>query len=181
MTISESSITLDFPDSNYFRFQDCQGYKSLDNLKEMDACWYETSTDTLYLIELKDWGNANIDEENNPSISRDEIDEIKTGITKHRLFELWKKSVDSTSMFLSVLLDTPYSLQIKACVPFSISKKTNIKILSIINWTDTDISYLSNIHAEYKSKFKPFAKLFNIKAYVVMSKYQATQQYDWIK
>ena len=37
MAITESSITLNFPDNNYFRFEDCQGYKDIqDNLKEMD-------------------------------------------------------------------------------------------------------------------------------------------------
>ena len=39
MAITESSITLNFPDNNYFRFQDCKGYKDIqDNFKEMDAC-----------------------------------------------------------------------------------------------------------------------------------------------
>lgn len=38
MIITESAITLNFPDNNYFRFQDCEGYQALSghNFKEMD-------------------------------------------------------------------------------------------------------------------------------------------------
>lgn len=61
MSITESSITLNFPDNNYFRFQDCNGYKTIqNNFKEMDACWYDQASDILYIIELKDWSVANL-------------------------------------------------------------------------------------------------------------------------
>lgn len=42
MPITESSITLNFPDNNFFRLGECDGYKKIQNhLSEMDACWYE--------------------------------------------------------------------------------------------------------------------------------------------
>ena len=58
MPIIESGIILNFPDSNYFRLGDCDGYKKIqDNFSEMDACWYDQANDTLYIIELKNWEN----------------------------------------------------------------------------------------------------------------------------
>ena len=41
---TESQITLDFPDSNFFRFSSCRGYatQSGNYFKEMDACWYDS-------------------------------------------------------------------------------------------------------------------------------------------
>ncbi len=32
MSISESGITLNFPDNNYFRFQNCKAYQKLSNI-----------------------------------------------------------------------------------------------------------------------------------------------------
>jgi hypothetical protein len=64
MPITESSITLNFPDNNYFRLGDCEGYKILQNhFAEMDVCWYDSTKDILYLIELKNWGNNRLVEE----------------------------------------------------------------------------------------------------------------------
>ncbi len=78
MAIEESSIVLDFPDNNYFRLQGCEGYKRIqDNLKEMDVCWYDSNSDVLYLIELKDWGSNTLEEEKDQSKSESEINKIK--------------------------------------------------------------------------------------------------------
>jgi hypothetical protein len=181
MAITESLITLNFPDNNFFRFQDCQGYKDIQNhFKEMDACWYEQATDTLYLIELKNWGNNILDEESDPSVSAEDIAKMKKGITEHRIKELFKKSMDSVCMYMSILLNKPYSSNIQACSPFTITETTQIKLLSIINWTNVDTTYISAIKSEYQSRFKSYAKLFNIKTFVVMTKAQASQRYDWI-
>jgi hypothetical protein len=181
MAITESLITLNFPDNNFFRFQDCQGYKDIQNhFKEMDACWYDQASDTLYLIELKNWENNILNEESDPSFSAEKIAEMKKGITEHRIRELFKKSVDSVCMFMSILLNKPYSSNIQACLSFTITEVTQIKLLSIINWTSTDIAYISSVKSEYQSRFRSYAKLFNIKTFVVMTKKQATERYDWI-
>jgi hypothetical protein len=86
MIITESSITLDFPDNNCFRFEKCKGYKDIqNNFKEMDVCWYEQITDTLYIIELKDWKDGKLMEENDPNISAQQIKEMKEGISKFQI------------------------------------------------------------------------------------------------
>jgi hypothetical protein len=181
MAITESGITLDFPDNNFFRFQDCTAYSTLQNLKEMDACWYDQASDVLFLIELKDWKNARISEELDPKYTLDEIQEKKKGISNHRKHELVKKSVDSVSMCLSMILQHPQGKAIQNCAPFSITRSTQIKLLSIINWTDSDVTYLSNMNDEYRALVQPYAKLFNIKTYMVMTKAQASQAFEWIK
>ncbi len=182
MPITESSITLNFPDNNFFRFEDCKGYKDIqNNFKEMDACWYEQTTDTLYIIELKNWGNGKLIEEDDPDFSVEKIKEMKDGISKSNINVLVKKSVDSVSMFISILLEKPYSINIQNCFPFKISKTTKIKLLSIVNWTNPDTAHIAFINTEYKSKFMPYAKLFDIQTFVVMTKNQAQEKYDWVQ
>jgi hypothetical protein len=181
MSVTESGITLNFPDNNYFRFENCQGYKNIqDNFKEMDVCWYDQISDTLYLIELKDWKSGKLSEEDDPSIPPQKLKDIREGISKSNIRILVKKSVDSASMFMSVLLQKPYAANIQSCYQFAITNKTQIKLLSIINWTNTDITYISNINTAYKSKFHPYAKLFDISVYLVLTKEQAMKKFDWI-
>ncbi len=179
--ITESGITLNFPDNNYFRLGDCEGYKKIqNNFSEIDACWYDQANDTLYLIELKDWGNNNLQEENDPNFSQIKISEMKKGISDYRIYNLLKKSIDTTCMFMSILLGKPYAADIQACSPFTITNNTKIKLLSIINWTDHDSSYISAMNTAYKSKFNSYAKLFDIKTFLVLTKEKAAEKFNWI-
>lgn len=181
MAITESSITLNFPDNNYFRLCDCDGYKAIqDNFKEMDVCWYDQISDTLYIIELKNWDNNTLAEESDLNYTPDEIKKTKARISNYRIGNLLKKSVDTTCMFMSILLGKANGLKIQKCLPFTISNNTTIKLLSIINWTDIDSTYISNINTQYKSKFNSYAKLFGIKTFLVLPKNKATQLFTWI-
>lgn len=181
MPITESGITLDFPDNNFFRFQDCQGYRDIQqNFKEMDVCWYDQENDILYIIELKDWGDGTLVEEMNPSYNVPMIDELKSKITNSRINLLLKKAVDSTCMFLSILLNKPYSANIAICSPFQINVNTSIKLLSIINWTSPDTTYIATVHGQFKTCYRPYARLFGIKTYVILTKEQAKSQYPWV-
>jgi hypothetical protein len=182
MPITESGITLDFPDTNFFRFEKCKGYKHIqDNLKEMDVCWYDKINDILYIIELKDWGNGILDEESDPTKSPESIENLKRNISQARIHALVKKSLDSVCMFASVLLNKPYAVHIQACSPFVVTHQTTIKLLSIINWNSPDSTYLDMVNTAYKSKFKPYAKLFNISSYLVLPKTEASQFFAWVK
>jgi hypothetical protein len=181
MPIIESSITLNFPDNNYFRLCDCDGYKAIQNhFAEMDVCWYDQTSDTLYIIELKNWENNSFAEESDPNYTPDEIQKMKEGISNYRIGNLLKKSVDTTCMFMSILLGKVNGIKIQQCSPFTISNNTTIKLLSIINWTDIDNTYISNINTQYKSKFNSYAKLFDIKTFLVLPKDKASQLFTWI-
>lgn len=181
MPITESSVTLDFPDNNYFRLSNCDGYKAIqNNFAEMDACWYDQSKDILYIIELKNWENNILTEESDPNYTSEEIQAMKSGISTYRIRNLLKKSVDTTCMFMSILLGKVNGSKIQQCSPFTISNNTTIKLLSIINWTDIDSTYISNINTQYKSKFNAYAKLFDIKTFLVLPKDKASELFSWI-
>jgi len=181
MSITESEITLNFPDNNFFRLCDCSGYKSIQNhFAEMDVCWYDQKNDILYLIELKNWENNQLNEEKDPNFSQDEIKETKKKISFFRIENLLKKSIDATCVFISILLEKEKGSEIAKCSPFSISKNTTIKLLSIINWTESDSTYVSNINTQYKSKFNSYAKLFGIKTFLVLTKSKAAELFPWI-
>ena len=180
MPYTESSITLNFPDNNYFRLSECDAYKQLNHIREMDFCWYDKGKDKLYLIELKDWGNASIDEENDPAVSAEAIDEIKQGITKYRIKNLLEKSLDTLCMFSSILLNRPTGRRINDCAPFDITLNTEIILLSVINWNVPDFSYVSDINSAYRSQLNSYAKLFGVEKYLVMTKQSATGLFDWI-
>jgi len=181
MAIVESGVTLNFPDNNFFRFQDCQGYTRIQqNFKEMDVCWYDQINDILYIIELKDWGDGSLLEEKDLKFTVDMVNDLKNKISNHRINELFKKTLDSISMFISILLNKPYSVNIQNCSPFTITNNTTIKLISIINWINPDTTYVSSIHSAYKAYFKPYATLLGIRTYVVMTKTQAAGHYPWI-
>lgn len=181
MPITESSITLNFPDNNYFRLCDCEGYKAIQhNFAEMDACWYDQSADILYLIELKNWEHNGLNEESDSSYTSDKIQQMKEGISDHRIRNLLKKSIDTTCMFMSILLGKVNGNKIQLCSPFTISKNTTIKLISIINWTETDSTYITTINTQYKSKFNSYAKLFDIKTFMVITKSKASELFTWI-
>jgi hypothetical protein len=105
---------------------------------------------------------------------------MKAGISNYRIGNLLKKSVDTTCMFMSILLGKVNGSKIQQCSPFTISNNTTIKLLSIINWSDIDSTYISNINTQYKSKFNSYAKLFDINTFLVLPKDKASQLFTWI-
>ena len=119
MAVVESSIKLDFPDQNYFRFQDCLAYHSIQtHFKEMDVGWYDQDADIFYLIELKDW-------------TLSALENLPKEDTSKRIWDLVKKSVDSACMLVSILLNTEQGKEIQKCLPYSINQQTTIKYITI--------------------------------------------------
>jgi len=181
MVFTESSITLEFPDDNYFRICECPAYKKMQHIREMDFCWYNQNDNKLFLIELKNWGNDSIDEEQDINIEQEKINEIKEGIYKYRIRNLLEKSLDTLCIFSSILLGRPLGNRINNCAPFNINTDTEIILLSIINWSSSDDSYISNINTAYRSKFNSYAKLFGVKSYYVLTKTLASDTFQWVK
>lgn len=56
-TIPESGLQITLPTGMFFRFQDIPAYQQLSgfNLKEMDFGWWNSTTNTLWLFEVKDY------------------------------------------------------------------------------------------------------------------------------
>jgi len=180
MPFTESSITLNFPDNNYFRLSEWDTYKKLQHIREMDFCWYDKNDDKLYLIELKDWGDASINEEDDPDISPEKIEEMKQGITKYRIKNLLEKSIDTLCIFSSILLNRPTGRSINNCAPFDITVNTEIILLSVINWNVPDFNYVSDINSAYRSRLNSYAKLFGVRKYHVITKKIAADMFEWI-
>jgi hypothetical protein len=83
-------------------------------------------------------------------------------------------------MFMSILLGKTHGNKIQQCSPFTISKNTKIILLSIINWRETYSTYISMMNTKYKSKFTSYAKLFDIKIFIVLTKDKASELFIWI-
>lgn len=154
---TESSITLNFPDTNFFRFADCAGYRTLsaNNFKEMDACWYDSVSDIYWLIELKDFTAAALD--------------LPENIAK-RSWDIVKKAVDTLSMFLCVKHNYDYSKQLIPCFPALavITPKTELKVVTIIHCDNAQIPDVQLLNNSFRNKFKPYAELFGIRHYAVI-------------
>jgi len=78
MSITESEITLNFPDNNFFRLCDCSGYKSIQNhfMKE-DKSDYINKIKLLMKYLNYNVENNKLNEEKYPKFSKDEIKEKK--------------------------------------------------------------------------------------------------------
>ena len=171
MSLIESSIKLDFPDDNFFRFESCDWYiHNQQDFKEMDAGWYDDSNDVLYLIELKDWTFSNLATLPNTDVNS-------------RIWDLVKKSVDSICMLMAVLLSTTHGNQVRACIPFadSISNNTTIKLVNVVHCNNIDGITISAINQKYRIRLSSYVKLFNVSSHFVITRDKAVERFEWIQ
>ncbi|QZE13283.1 hypothetical protein K4L44_11875 [Halosquirtibacter laminarini] len=163
---TESGITLNFPDTRWFRFQDLDVYKQLSgfNFKEMDACWYDTRQDKLYLIELKDFNDDDIKNKKNAT---------------NRIDNLIKKSLDSLQMILSYQQSRPLGAQLLQSNQIKVTQDTTLLFVSILNVLQSQEPDLSFIRERFKSKFRAYEKLFDLKS-TVMSYTKAKSNFDFV-
>jgi hypothetical protein len=152
---TESSITLDFPDANFFRFSTCIGYTTLsgNNFKEMDACWYDSTSNLYWLIELKDFTSATLSSPQN---------------VEDRAWNLLKKAVDSLCMFLSSKHSYPYGINLNPCFPATPDAATAFKFITVVHCNASQSADIQLIHNSFQRKFKPYAELFGITNYAVI-------------
>ena len=178
ITINESNITLTFPnEEQVFRFQDCQEYKELQSIQEMDVCWYDTPNNELYLIELKDWGDGVLEKKKNGTLNTVQLENT---ITKSRISNLVGKKKDSTLMLSAILLGTNHGQKMHESMPFQINDETTFRFINIINWTKSDTTYINSINSKCKTNFAGCRQLFSLRTPVTMTKAQAMQRFDWV-
>jgi len=152
---TESGITLNFPDSNFFRFATCTGYAALSGnyFKEMDACWYDSSRNLYWLIELKDFTLATLSSPQN---------------VEARAWNLLKKAVDSLCMFLSSRHGYPFDSNLNPCLPAIPNASTEFKFITVVHCSTSQAADIQLLHDSFRSKFKPYADLFGITHYAVI-------------
>jgi hypothetical protein len=178
MPFTESEITLNFPDENYFCFENCTAYKDISNsgIKEMDAGWFDIKTKTLYLIELKDFSKAGdfskVDDENGKG------DKKETALG--RAGGLVKKAADSTAMINSILLKTNWGKALQSNLPCSFDKSYKVWLISIIHINTADQNQTANLsllNDKFNSFFKGYRQIFNIDFAAVLSHEQAKKKF----
>jgi len=152
---TESNITLNFPDANYFRFSTCPGYTALSGnfYKEMDGCWYNTVENVYWLFELKDYSSASLGT----------IENIEK-----RVLDITKKAVDSLLMFLSNKHTYIYGSNFDPCFPFQPNNRTQFNLITIVHCDTSQRADVQLINEKFKNRFKPYAKLFDILKYSVV-------------
>jgi hypothetical protein len=152
---TESNITLDFPDSNFFRFANCEGYTALSGnyFKEMDDCWYNANHNLYWFIELKDFSLATL-------TTFETIDQ--------KTWEMVKKAIDSLCMFLASKHNYAYAANLNPCFPSIPNNSTCLKLITIVHCNESQKSDIQLLNERFKSKFKPYANLFGIAHYSVL-------------
>ena len=152
---TESKITLDFPDTNFFRFASCVGYKaqSGNHFKEMDACWYDRTNNVYWLIELKDFSLASLSLPENIG---------------NRSWDMVKKAIDSLCMFLSSKHGYQYSSTLNPCFNFVPNSATQFNFITIVHCDMAQKADVQLLNERFKNKFKPYAELFGILRYSVV-------------
>lgn len=149
-SITESSITLNFPDEKWFRFNPgCKGYARLSahGFKEMDACWFDSQNNTCWIFELKDF-----------------TADLNLEITmKNRAWNLVKKAVDTLCMFVSSKHQYLFAInELNPCFSFAPTTDTVFKFVSIVHCAHAQKTQVTHLNDLFKDNFKPYAKLFNI-------------------
>jgi len=152
---TESNITLNFPDANFFRFATCKGYTQLsgNNFKEMDACWFDTVENIYWIIELKDFSLAS-------------LTTLET--IEKRSWDIVKKATDSLCMFISSKHGYPYSVVLNPCFPNIPNNNTQFKFVVVIHSDTGKKADIQLLNEQFKHKFKPYALLFGISHYAVI-------------
>ena len=169
MPFTESGITLKFADENFFCFENCEGYTQFsgNHFKEMDAGWFDVANKILYLVELKDFTQADITSTN--------------GNAQSRVWDMVKKSIDSCLMLHSILIGAKPSVRIQNCLPQPFSLDFKITLFHIINSSDTQKADIQFLNDSFKAKFRAYKELFGILNSNVIRYDQAKRFLDWVE
>ncbi len=165
MPFTESGITLNFPDNNYFCFENCRGYQKLSgfHFKEMDACWIDLTNNILYAIELKDYSQANVFQDSTAKV-----------------WDLVKKSIDTLSMFLAIMKNTKHSSELSTCLPSNIDiNDFQIKFVHIINTLPNQRTEIQFLQDDFRQKTKAYQKLFSY-TFTILTYQQAKKRFPSI-
>jgi hypothetical protein len=173
MPFSESGITINFPNHDFFCFENCEGYQRLSgyHLKEMDLGWIDRSSGVVYLVELKDFTLANF-RETDGSVNIDS-----------RVWDLVKKSVDTCTLLASTIFGNAAGLEIKNCFPkpdFTLNL-SDVVLIHILNSTAEQKADLQLVRDSFNQKFKAYKELFGLKQVSVLTYDQAKKYLYWVQ
>lgn len=152
ITYRESDLDVTLPTGDSFRFSDCSAYRSLSGagLKEMDFGWWESSSSTLWLMELKDYSRLSPAEQ----LPADLFDGFMN------------KATDSLLMLASVWFNSAKGAEICHCLPLSCqsfpSRPQKIKLVFLLNVDSYRIPELEALRDRIKNRLKGRVALFDL-------------------
>lgn len=156
--IEENGVSVRFPDDNYMQFGQCSAYKKINSqgAKEMDVCWFDTSVNTLWLVEFKAFYSS----DNPHYFQRDLSDsnEVADWLTK-----LTEKSIHTVAMSL-----TNRSLT-QSCLPEIPDNNTTINVIHLVKVIPGQDTYLDPLQDKLRLRLKPYKAIFNISAISIIS------------
>lgn len=172
MIIEEHGITLEFPDNNFFQFQNCSEYLRIsgDGVKEMDVCWLESEKNILWIIEMKAFHNPD-----NPKHAPTDLKD--QNIIDIKLRELYTKSIHTLCM-----LETNRS-GTQNCLTGPINHDTDFKLIHIISVVPGQETFLAQMKDKLKDMLKPYLRIFRVSTCIVIpySLYRDDPLLPWIK
>ncbi len=158
MIIEENGVKVKFPDDNYFEFGNCSAYQKIiaDGVKEVDVCWFDTSQNTLWLVELKAFHNP----ENLKYLAQDLAD---TTILDYWLTELVNKSIHAVCMSLTNRSQT------QSCMKSIPDNNTKINIVHLLKVVPGQDAYLNPMQDKLRNRLKAYSAIFNISGIAIIS------------
>ncbi|MEQ8969819.1 MAG: hypothetical protein RIE73_05425 [Coleofasciculus sp. C1-SOL-03] len=130
----ESGLQITLPDTERFRFQDCSGYKTLNgkNLSEMDFGWWDSTKNSLWLLDVKDYSHLTPTER----------------LPDYLLENLVNKATDSLLILSAVWFGSVKGQEICSELPLSCrtfpSKPKKLKISSRTKENGTVLSFVNH-------------------------------------
>lgn len=156
---SESGLTINLPNQDYFRVSDCQTWRKKLNslsLKEMDFGWWDTTTNQIYFLEVKDFTQLNHPKSRKPKKLQDFIKDFVTKATDtlFLLAGVWLSSSKGKSMRDELLTTCPN-------FPTSLSK---IKLIFVVKTTDLSPGiWIADLNNEIRNQLRGRVILFDLK------------------
>lgn len=157
MPYSENGVTVHFPDNNYFSFGSCAAYKVINSkdVKEMDVCWFDKTSDILWCVELKAFDNPA-----NANFLQQDLSQ--KNVVDYWIDELYKKSVHTLCM-----LETNRS-NTQTCIVPGISDQTTFRLVHLINVVPGQETSLQFIQDELRIMLKPLIAIYNVDSFTVV-------------
>lgn len=158
MPFEENGVRVNFPDTNHFRLSDCQAHIILSGrgVKEMDIGWYDTTANTLWLVEMKGYYN--------PANPRHQPKDLSDqDIVDNMLEELVGKSIHTICQLTTDRAGT------KSCVAQPITDDTAIKLVHLIRVMPGQDAYLNPLQDAIRAKLSPYIAIYNIAAVTIIS------------
>jgi len=144
----ESGLLVTLPDGASFRIQDLQTYIHLSGrkLREMDYCWFDIDSNSINLLEVKDYSNHGF-----------QVDDLTT--------VLQEKTIDTLFLLCATWLNTTKGAEIRVDIPDNFkdySRSKRIRIFHIIKANRNNLPLLHTIKDRLNQLLSGKLTLLNI-------------------